>query len=429
MPENTPLESQPIHIHKAPFIALLTANAISMVGNVLALIAIPWFVLQTTGSPAKTGITGFFMTLAAVVAAFFGGAIVDRLGFKRTSITADISSGIAIGLIPLLYAATGLQYWQLLILVFVGNFLDAPGTTAREALIPDLAELGGVSLERASASIQAVERGSRMVGAPLAGLLIALIGTRNVLWFDAASFGISALIVTLLIPALKGTSQSTGKPSEYVRELKEGIHFILRDQLLVAFVVMVLLVNFLDAPGYGVLYPVYIKTFYGNALNLGLLVSAGGAGALVGAIIFGAVGHKLSRRAVFFGGFLLSPLHYWVYALVPSFWIVLLIAFIAGLGSGPINPILSTIQYERIPAAFRGRVLGTITAVAYIAIPLGVLIGGYSLEWINIRLVLAIIGALYFVTILAAFLNPAFKDMNARKAAELDPGLPAATDN
>ena len=243
-----------------------------------------------------------------------------------------------------------------------------------------------------------------MVGAPLAGLLIALIGTRNVLWFDAASFGISALIVTLLIPALKGTSQSTGKPSEYVRELKEGIHFILRDQLLVAFVVMVLLVNFLDAPGYGVLYPVYIKTF-------------------------GAVGHKLSRRAVFFGGFLLSPLHYWVYALVPSFWIVLLIAFIAGLGSGPINPILSTIQYERIPAAFRGRVLGTITAVAYIAIPLGVLIGGYSLEWINIRLVLAIIGALYFVTILAAFLNPAFKDMNARKAAELDPGLPAATDN
>jgi MFS family permease len=410
---------------RAPFIALLTANAISMVGNVLALIAIPWFVLQTTNSPAKTGITGFFMTLAAVIAAFFGGAIVDRLGFKRTSIIADISSGLAIGLIPLLYATTGLQYWQLLILVFAGNFLDAPGTTAREALIPELAELGGISLERASASLQAVERGARMVGAPLAGLLIALIGTKDVLWFDAISFGISAVIVTYLIPAFKAQSRSTGKPSEYVRELKEGIRFILHDQLILAFVVMVLVTNFLDAPAYGVIYPVFIKQFFGNALDLGLLVSAGGAGALVGVIIFGAVVHKFSRRAVFFGGFLLTALRYWIYSWVPPFGILILVAFIAGLGSGPINPILSTIEYERIPADYRGRVLGTITSVAYIAIPLGVLIGGYSLEWINIRLVLTLMSACYLVTVLAAYLHPAFRDMNTKKSITIEPGMPA----
>jgi MFS family permease len=408
-------------LNKTPFVALLTANAVSMVGNVLALIAIPWFVLQTTGSPTKTGVTGFFMTLAAVIAAFFGGAIVDRLGFKRTSITADISSGIAIGLIPLLFATTGLQFWQLLILVFAGNFLDAPGTTGREALIPELAELGGISLEQASASLQAVERGSRMLGAPMAGVLIALIGTQNVLWFDAASFGISAVVVTFLVPAIMVPSQSTGKPSEYVRDLKEGILFILRDQLLLAFVVMILVVNFLDAPAYGVLYPVYIKQFFGNALDLGLLVSAGGAGALVGAILFGAVGQKLSRRAVFFAGFMIIAVRYSVYALVPPFWIVLLAAFIAGLGAGPINPILSTIQYERIPVAYRGRVLGTITSVAYIAIPLGVLIGGYSLEWINIRLVLVIISACYIITVLSAYFIPAFKNMNAKKSNEIEP--------
>ncbi|HMD89814.1 MAG TPA: MFS transporter, partial [Anaerolineaceae bacterium] len=251
--------------------------------------------------------------------------------------------------------------------------------------------------------------------------LIAIISTQNVLWLDAISYGLSALIVILLIPALKGHAQSTGKPSEYVHELKDGLRFILRDQLLLAFVVMVLIVNFLDAPAYSVLYPVYIKQFFGNALNLGLLVAAGGAGALIGAILFGAVGQKLSRRSIFFTGFFLVALHYWVYAFVPPFWIVLLVAFIAGLGSGPINPILSTIQYERIPAAYRGRVLGTITSVAYIAIPLGVLIGGYSLEWINIRQVLSIIGVLYFVTILAAYLNPAFREMSTKKPILIEP--------
>src|SRR5258708_15462550 len=92
---------------RLPVIVLLTGNAISLAGNVCALIAIPWFVLQTTGSPAKAGITGFFITLASVVAAFFGGAIVDRLGFKRTSIVADVASGLAVALIPLLYFTVG----------------------------------------------------------------------------------------------------------------------------------------------------------------------------------------------------------------------------------------------------------------------------------------------------------------------------------
>jgi MFS family permease len=101
------------------------------------------------------------------------------------------------------------------------------------------------------------------------------------------------------------------------------------------------------------------------------------------------------------------------------------VAFIAGLGSGPINPILSTIEYERIPADFRGRVLGTITSAAYIAIPLGVLIGGYSLEWINIRLVLAVISVCYLATLLAAFFHPAFREMNTKKSIVIDPGLPA----
>ena len=79
-----------------PIWALFAANAISMVGNVLAALAIPWFVLQTTGSAAKTGVTGFFEVLPVVLAGFLGGTIVDRMGYKRTSIVADIASSLAV---------------------------------------------------------------------------------------------------------------------------------------------------------------------------------------------------------------------------------------------------------------------------------------------------------------------------------------------
>src|SRR5512134_3013822 len=182
-----------------PIIFLLTANAISLVGNMLSAIAIPWFVLQTTGSATQTGITGFFTVLPVVLAGLFGGTLVDRLGYKRTSIVADIASGVTTALIPLLYITVGLEFWQLMALVFLGALLDSPGSTARNALVPELAEMAHMPIERATSLIHIIERGARLVGAPLSGLLIAWIGTENVLWLDAASFFISAGIIGMTI--------------------------------------------------------------------------------------------------------------------------------------------------------------------------------------------------------------------------------------
>lgn len=403
--------------------ALFTANAISMVGNVLAFVAIPWFVLQTTGSAAQTGITGFFSALAAVVAGFFGGTIVDRLGFKRMSIGADIASAGAFSLIPLLYATIGLQFWQLLVLVFLGNLLDAPGTTAREALIPDLAHLAGMSLERASAGIQSVERGSRLVGAPLAGVLIAFIGTSKVLWLDAISFLVSAVIVLFAVPAQR-VPKAALLPSRYLDELKLGLGFILREPLILAIVGIVLVTNFVDAPLGGVIYPVYAQQFFGSAVDLGLIIGASGGGALVGAILFAAFGHHFSRRAIFFSGFALVALHLWVLALFPFLPIILAAQSISGLAAGPLNPIISTIEYERVPIELRGRVFGAITAGAYVAIPLGVLLGGYVLEWFDIRLVLAAIGLCYLLTVVLGFLHPATRSMDVRPVTADAPHRP-----
>lgn len=400
---------------RLPILALFAANAISMVGNMLAFVAIPWFVLQTTGSAAQTGLTGFFAALAAVVAGFLGGTIVDRLGFKPTSVIADLASAVAFGLIPLLYSTIGLEFWTLLLLVFVGNLLDAPGTTARESLIPDLAKPAGMSLERASAGIQAVERGSRLIGAPLAGILIAFIGTANVMWLDSISFLASALIVALTVPAMRAHAHEPA--GSYLAEQRQGIRFILSDGLILALVVTVMITNFLDAPLGAVIYPVYAKQFFGTAVDLGLIIGASGGGALLGAVLFAAFSHHLSRRALFFGGFAIFALHFWIMSLVPSLWIILLVQLVSGLAVGPINPVMSTIAYERIPSDLRGRVLGTITAGAYIAIPLGVLLGGFVLEWLDIRLVLGLLGLFYMLTIAAGYVNPATREMSGKTLA------------
>jgi MFS family permease len=91
---------------------------------------------------------GFFAVTPMVLAGFLDGTLIDRLGYKRTSILADLASGVTIALIPLLHFTIGLEFWQLLVLVFQGALLDTAGNTVCAALLPDLAEEAGMPIER-----------------------------------------------------------------------------------------------------------------------------------------------------------------------------------------------------------------------------------------------------------------------------------------
>src|ERR671919_987492 len=125
-------------MRRVPLFSLFAADAVSLTGNAVSQLAIPWFVLITTGSPTLTGLAVFFNFLPVVLAGFFGGVLVDRLGFRTTSVIADLGSAAAVAAIPLLHATVGIELWQLLALVFLGALLDAPGATGRQALFPDL---------------------------------------------------------------------------------------------------------------------------------------------------------------------------------------------------------------------------------------------------------------------------------------------------
>jgi MFS family permease len=400
--------------NRAPLIALYAANAVSMVGNMLTAIAIPWFVLQTTGSATQAGITGFFSILPVVIAGLFGGTLIDRLGYQRTSIIADVASGVTVALVPVLYFTVGLQFWQLMVLVFFGALLDAPGSTARSALIPDLAELAGMPIERAAATNQVIERSSRLIGAPLAGLLIAVMGTANVLWLDAASFLVSAGLVVFFVnvPAARPAALPRGK---YFRELGDGLKFLFRDRLMLALVVFVMLTNSLDAAYSSVVRPVYVNQVFGNAFDLGLIIAANGGGAVLGAIIYGAIGHRLPRHATFVSMFMLTSLRFWVMALYPSLAVILIATFVTSIGAGPLNPIIDSVEYERIPPHMRGRVFGTITATVWAAMPLGTLLGGVATEQLGVQAMLILIGAIYGLTTLSMAFIPAMRQMDQRK--------------
>lgn len=399
---------------KLPLYALFTAYTVSYVGDALMLLALPWFVLQTTGSVAKMGITAFFETLPTVLAAFFGSVLVDKLGYKRTSVISDTLSAVGVGLIPLLYHTLGLAFWQFLILVFLSGLMTTPGRTARSSMLPDLAATAKMPLERANAIADGTSRVSGFIGAPLAAIFIAIIGSSNLLFIDAATFAFSALLIGIVVPYTAPIPQKDDTARGYVASLRQGIHFIAHDSLILAIVMTVLITNLLDIAISAVIAPAWIKHIFGSPLPLGIIFAAHGGAAFVGTLIFGVIGHRLPRRLTFGTGFILAGTFYAWALLVPILPVMVIGQIISGLGASPLNPLIDTVAQERIPPDMRARVFGTITAGAYIGIPIGAFMSGYVVTWIGLQASIIAIGALYLLVTLSLLVNPALKGMDAR---------------
>jgi MFS family permease len=420
-----------------PLYALYAANLISYVGDMMLFLAVPWFVLQTTGSVAQTGITAFFTTGAVATAALLGSAFVDRLGFQRASVVSDLASGIGVALIPLLYATVGLPFWALLALVFCAGLLTTPGATARSALVPDLATLAGVPFERATSLTDGINRLSRFIGAPLAGVLITLIGTSNLLWIDAATFGASALLIGLLVPRVtpRAHHESAEIPAEarsaadeplatparrrLFGDARAGIAFIWRDPVLGGTVLVVLVTNLLDA-GYGaVLGPAFVMQAYGSAVVLGTLIAAFGGAAFLGALSFGAFGHRLPRRPILGWGFTIGGALrlFLVVLLAPVLPVLVIVQAICGFCIGPINPIFGTIEYERVPVAMRARVFGALTAGAMLGSPLGGLLAGGLAPLVGVTRCILLFGVVYTLATASLLVNPALRTLDVRAKA------------
>ena len=412
--------------NRVPLYTLLAANAVSMVGNALTIVALPWFVLEATGSAAKTGLTGFFMLLPAVLSGVFGGPLVDRLGFKRSSILADAVSGVGIALIPLLYHTVGLAFWQLLALVFLGALLDVPGLTARRSLLPELATLAGVRLERANAAYEANNQISFLLGPPLAGLLIAAVGPTKVLWIDAATFAVAVAAIAVAVPNVAGAAL-VRPAGRYLTEVKRGLDFLRRDRVLVALAVSLCLTNLFGSPFVAVILPVYGQETLGSATTLGLLLGVAGVGSLAGTLAYGVVGYRWPRRLVWLAGFLLMPVEFWALWLEPSVPVLAVAMATTGFMAGPINPLAVTVRHERIPHELRGRVFATFSAIALAVGPLGVLVAGWLIEALGFSPTVFLFAVGAQLVGLGMLFVPAFGEMEPAATAGALGTAPAAT--
>lgn len=390
--------------------ALVAAAAISSIGNNLTAIAIPWFVYVTTGSATQTGLVAMAGLLPIAIGGLFGGALIDRLGFKPSSIISDVASGVTVAMIPTLYLLDVLAFWHLLVLAFLGALLDSPGSTARSAMLPRLARKAAMPLERANSAIQLSFFGGQVVGPAIAGALIGFVGAASVLYFDAATFALSAIIIAILIsyPSARIRSDATADDAprgSLTQEAIDGLRYIARDPFISALLSIAIFANFLFSPLFAVIFPVYVKEQFDSAAALGLLAASFGVGSVAGTILYGTLGARLPRYPTYAGGAVLLTIGMWMLPWSPSLLVSIAGGLIAGLSLGPINILSSVVLQERVPEHMLGRVFGAL-GLTQLASPLGVLLAGLGVDAIGIRPTMAVIASGVTLIALAIFIHP-----------------------
>lgn len=395
---------------------LVTAEGISMLGTRMSTLAVPWFVLTSTGSAAATGLVAFLETLPLVLAQALGGPAVDRLGPRRVSVATDLLSAVAFGAVPVLHLLGRLDLVTLGVLVAVCGSARGLGTTARSVLVPAVTRAAGAPLERGAGLHDGVNRLGTLLGAPLAGVLIALWSGPAVLLLDAGTFVASAVLVLAVVPQPRREAAPPAADLEpadsYLGQLRAGLAFLVRDRLLLAIGLMVLVTNLLDQAYSAVLSPAWVAQVTGSSVTLGLLSGVFGGGAVLGNVLLTWLGPRLPRRRTFAWSFLVAGApQYLVMAVTASISPVLAVALVRGVGAGSLNPILGAVEYERIPPALQARVLGAVSALAWAGIPLGALVAGVAVEHGGLRPTFVVAGAVYLLVTLAPFVFPAWRGM------------------
>ena len=403
--------------NRRPLSAVLAANLISVAGNSLTQLGVPWFVLQTTGSPAKAGIVAFCTMLPVVVAAVAGGPVIDRLGRLRVSMTSDLVCGAAVAAVPLLRSAGVLQFWTLCLLMAVTGLVHAPGVTAREVLLPTLAHRAGITLTRAAGFYDGASRCADTIGAALGGVLIAVVGADRVLLVDAATFAVSVALVRVgLHDCPEARPQQAGKTSlrGYRHELGAGYRYLLRTPLLLGICLVVLVTRGLDQGWSAVLLPMHVRDRLGGSVDFGLLEATFAVCALIGALVYAAVGHRLRRWPVFTVAFLIVGLpRFAVAALTGTMTPLVVMMAIEGLACGVLNPILAIVLYEHVPDALRSRVLSATTASTLMITPLGGLAAGLLVDSTDPTTAMLTVGGIYLLATLCPVILPSWRRLDA----------------
>jgi predicted MFS family arabinose efflux permease len=380
---------RPPVLRSRPLGALLAAEVLSTTGSMMTWLALPWFVLVTTGSAKQMT---FVIAAEAGGFAVFGipsGSVLERLGAQRTMRVCDAVRAPLMLLVPVLHWTGELSLPTLATIAFVLGAASTPYMAAQRVVVAEILDEDETSVQRANALLQGATRITMLGGPALGGILIAAVGSPVVLVIDAASYVVAFGLVTALVPVARAAPEKDGSDRQGALA---GVRYLMRDSLLRGWAAAIVVGD----ASFSVLFvaiPVLVYAHYGaNPRLAGMFLASWGIGAVSGNVI--------SYRSDRVGGLrqaaplvLLqaTPLSA-VAAPVPAAAVAGALA-LSGLANGLVNPTLHSMLTLRPPAVVRAKALTAMSTASSLGTPLALAVAAPAFAAFGSRHVIAVAAA------------------------------------
>ncbi len=333
---------------------LWISTVLTQIGQWMLQITLGWVVLNLTDSAGYVGLIGFASGIPFILISLPAGVLIDRFN-RRTILLICQGAAVIIGLgLAILVSLGHVQPWQLLLAAFLNGSALAINNATRQVMVP--AFVRKEHLQNAVAVMSAGQNSTRILGPSLGGPAIALMGAAGALYLQSA-FLLAALISTLMLPSVRSTMRTL----DMRRNLADGLSFVAKSPVLTGLIVLAAIPSLLIFP-YVQLLPVFARDILKiGADGLGLLLSAGGTGAVVGSLVVaGAL--KLPRQGlIMLAGTFIYVFVVVAFAFSSWVWLTVVLLFFCGFLGSAFMSLNNTLLHVHLTDEMRGRVMGVYT--------------------------------------------------------------------
>lgn len=356
-----------------------TGQTISQLGSSFTQFATPLLVFKLTHSAVNLGIATAATFVPYLLFGLVIGAWVDRVNRKRMMILVDLGRAAVIAVIPLLSVLGVLDVWHVYAVGFVTSVLTIFFEAGEFAAIPSLVATD--DLVGANGKIQASYSAAQVLGPLLAGVLLALVAVEELFLIDASSFVVSAIALALVRGSFNAVKPADAGRTSIRSDVVEGLRYVIRHPVLRNISLMMALFNFV-----GVTQTTQLVLFSKERLSatdteVGVLYSAGSLGVVVLGLLAGRLRRRMRFGPAALGSLALYGAMTVALAADRMFWLALVLW---GLASGVgifFNINTGSLRQAIVPNALLGRIMSIAGVLAWGAIPIGSLLGGFVIRW------------------------------------------------
>jgi len=369
-------QEQPTRLWNRNFTILWLGQAQSYLGDAFLAIGLMWLALEMTGSAA---VSGTILALEGIPKLLgpLAGVIVDRANKRWLMIGSDLIRGTVLVVLFVLQVAGWLEIWHLYLLVVILGALVIFYDPALRVMLPTL--VSDDALPAANSALQASLQFSTIVGTSLAGVALATFGAPIALMLDGLSFLIAALALCFVRFPSASLQTASLRVRQVLHDMIDGLRYVFSTQKVLMLTVLGFSINLVLSP-VNVIFPIFSRDVLGGGVEgFGFLASAIATGMLLGSIIAGVTGNRLSYTQAVLIGLLGMTLMLGGLSLTRTLVPALLI--VAGLGMmAPLIQVHLVTQLQRaVPHNYQGRVFATLNTLITLATPLAATLAGQAL--------------------------------------------------